>query len=40
MESRLIPWNVKETIHSLKNDNHINKIPYMVPEIWRPNLPS
>ena len=37
-ESRLIPRKVKETIHSLKNPNHINKIPYMFPEIWLPNL--
>ena len=25
-ESRLIPRKIKETIHSLKNPNHINKI--------------
>ena len=37
-ESRLIPRKVKETIHSLKNPNHINKISYMLPEIWLPNL--
>ena len=37
-ESRLIPWKIKETIHSLKNPNHINKISYMLPEIWLPNL--
>ena len=37
-ESRLIPWKIKETIHSLKNPNHINKISYMLPEIWPPNL--
>ena len=36
-ESRLIPWKIKETIHSLKNPNHI-KISYMLPEIWLPNL--
>ena len=23
-ESRLIPWKIKETMHSLKNPNHIN----------------
>ena len=37
-ESRLIPRKIKETIHSLKNHNHINKISYMLPEIWLPNL--
>ena len=37
-ESRLIPRKIKETIRSLKNPNHINKISYMLPEIWLPNL--
>ena len=37
-ENRLIPRKIKETIHSLKNPNHINKIYYMLPEIWFPNL--
>ena len=37
-ESRLIPRKIKETIHSLKNPNHINKISYMLTEIWLPNL--
>ena len=37
-ESRLIPRKIKETIHSLKNPNHIKKISYMLPEIWLPNL--
>ena len=37
-ESRLIPRNIKETIHYLKNPNQINKISYMLPEIWLPNL--
>ena len=37
-ESRLIPKKIKETIHSLKNPNNINKISYMLPEIWLPNL--
>ena len=32
-ESRLIPRKIKETIHSLKNLDHINKISYMLPEI-------
>ena len=31
-ESRLIFGNIKETIHSLKNPNHIKKNPYMFPE--------
>ena len=29
---------IKETIHSFKNPNHINKISYMLPEIWLSNL--
>ena len=37
-ESRLIPRKIKETIYSLKNPNHINKMSYMLPEIWLPNL--
>ena len=37
-ESRLIPRKIKETIHFLKNPNHINKISYMLTEIWHPNL--
>ena len=37
-KSRFIPEKLKETIHSLKNPNHINKISYMLPEIWLPNL--
>ena len=37
-ESRLIPRKIKETIHSLKNPNHINKISYMLPELWLPSL--
>ena len=32
-ESMLIPKKIKETIHSLKNPNYINKISYMLPEI-------
>ena len=34
----LIPRKIKETIHSLKNLNHINKISYMFPEIYLSNL--
>ena len=37
-ESRLIPRKIKETIHFLKNPNHINTISYTLPEIWLPNL--
>ena len=37
-ESRLIPRKIKEIIHSLKNPNHINKISYILPEVWLPNL--
>ena len=37
-ENRLIPTKIKETIHSLKNTNYINKISYMLPKIWLPNL--
>ena len=29
----LILWKIKETIHCLKNPNHINKISYVLPEI-------
>ena len=31
-ESRLIPMKIKETLPSLKNTNHINKISYKLPE--------
>ena len=37
-ESRLNPMKIKKTMHSLKNSNHINKIYYMLPEIWLTNL--
>ena len=37
-ESRLIHRKIKETIHSLKNPNQINKVSYMLPEIWLPNV--
>ena len=33
----LIPWKIKETRHSWKNSNRINKITYMLYEIWIPN---
>ena len=31
-ESKLIRRKIKETIHYLKNPNHINKISYMLSE--------
>ena len=37
--SRLISRKVKETIHSLKHPNQINKVFCMLPEKWLPNLP-
>ena len=37
-ESRLRPRKIKETIHYLKNPNHINKISHMLPEIRLRNL--
>ena len=37
-ERRLTLRKIKEIIHSLKNPNHINKIFYMLPEIWFPTL--
>ena len=37
-ENRLVPREIKETIHSLKNPNPISKISYMLSEIWLPNL--
>ena len=36
-KSWLTPRNNKETIHSMRNPNHINKIPHMLPEILLPN---
>ena len=35
---RLIPKKIKETIHSLRNPNRINKMSYTLAEIWLPNL--
>ena len=37
-ENRLIPRKIKETIHFLKNSNNIDKMSYMLSEIWLPNL--
>ena len=38
MENWLIPWKIKEAIHSLKNNNNINQISNTLPEICLPNL--
>ena len=35
---KLLIGKIKETIHSLKIPNRINKISYMLTEIWLPNL--
>ena len=37
-ESRLIPREIKGTIHSLKKPYHLNKISYMPPETRLPTL--
>ena len=39
-KSRLVLRKMKETIHSLKNRNHVNKISYIISlsEIWLPSL--
>ena len=37
-ESRFIPGKIVETIHFLKNPNHINKIPHIPSETWLSNL--
>ena len=37
-ESRLIPRNIKDTIHSLMNSKRINKISCILFEIWLPDL--
>ena len=37
-ETKLIPRKIKETMHFLKNPNHISKISYMLLEIYLPNL--
>ena len=34
----LTPRKIKEITHFLRNPNHINKISYMLSEIWLPNL--
>ena len=36
-ENKLIPRKIKDDIHSLKNPN-LNKVCYMLSEIWLPNL--
>ena len=37
-KSRLVPRKIKETVHCLKNPNHIKKVPYMLLKIWLSNL--
>ena len=37
-ECRLIPGKIKETIHSLRNLNHVKKNFNMLPETWLPDL--
>ena len=29
---------IKETIHSIKDENHINSISYTLPDIWLPSI--
>ena len=37
-ERKLIPRKIKESIRFLKNPDHLNKISYILSEIWLPNL--
>ena len=37
-EFKLIPRKIKEIIQSLKNHTHRDKISFMLPENWLPNL--
>ena len=37
-ETNTTTRKIKETIHSLSNDNHINGISYRLPHIWFPAL--
>ena len=37
-EANTITRKIKETIHSLSNNNHINGISYRLPHIWFPAL--
>ena len=37
-KSSLIPWNIKETIHYLKNPKHISKFSNMLLEMCLSNL--
>ena len=38
LEQYIYARKIKETIHSIKDKNHINSISYNLPEIWIPNL--
>ena len=37
-ERNVYARKIKETIHSIKDDNHINSISYNLPDIWLPNI--
>ena len=37
-ERNIYARKIKETIHSLKDQNHINSISYQLPDIWLPNI--
>ena len=37
-ETNTVPRKVKETIHSIKDKNHINSIFHTLPDIWLPTL--
>ena len=37
-EQNLISRKIKESIHSIKDRNHINSISYTLPDIWIPCL--
>ena len=36
LHEKFASWKIKN--YFLKNPSHINKISYMIPEIWLPNL--
>ena len=37
-ERNIYARKIKETIYSLKDQNHINSISYQLPDIWLPNI--
>ena len=37
-ERNMYARKIKETIHSIKDKNHVNSISYNLPDIWLPNL--